>query len=103
MDRVAALRKLVLKFLGRDVLTVVGNDKILLAADEEEEAVLIDSAVVAGLEPAVVECRGGCLGILVIASHDVGAADIYLADASSSGSFIFISLHGSGLPTLPDL
>ena len=39
MDRVAALRKLVLKFLGRDVLTVVGNDKILLAADEEEEAV----------------------------------------------------------------
>ena len=53
MDRVAALRKLVLKFLGRDVLTVVGNDKILLAADEEEEAVLIDSAVVAGLEPAV--------------------------------------------------
>ena len=65
----------------QDVLTVVGNDKILLAADEEEEAVLIDSAVVAGLEPAVVECRGGCLGILVIASHDVGAADIYLADA----------------------
>ena len=81
MDRVAALRKLVLKFLGRDGLTVVGNDKILLAADEEEEAVLIDSAVVARLEPAVIECLGGSLGILVVASHDVGAADIYLDDA----------------------
>ena len=81
MDGMAALRKLILKLLGGYVLTVVGDDEVLLTADEEQEAVLIDSAVVARLEPAVIECLGGSLGILVVASHDVGAADIYLADA----------------------
>ena len=77
----AALRELVLKLFGRNILAVVGDDQVLFASDKEKESVLVYHAVITGLEPAVVKCGGGSLGILVISLHDICAADIYLAHA----------------------
>ena len=58
----------VLEVLRRDVLAAGGDDDVLLAVGDLQEAVRVDLADVAGAEPAVVGERGrGRLGILEVA------------------------------------
>src|ERR1051325_3190944 len=52
-----------LDLLGRDVLVAALNH-VFFAVDEEEKAVFIDIAQIAGMEPAVLDRRGGRRGIL---------------------------------------
>jgi len=67
----------------RDLLDVLrvdlhpaGVDHVLLPVDEIEEAVLVDVAEIAAVEPAVAQRLRGLLGTVVIARHrDRGAAD----------------------------
>ena len=70
----------VLEVLRRDVLAAGGDDQVLLAVGDLQEAVRVDLADVAGPEPAVVGERGGRrLGILVVAAEDRVAPDEDLA------------------------
>ena len=70
----------VLEVLRRDVLAAGGDDQILLAVGDLQEAVRVDLAEVAGAEPAVVgEGRCRRLGILVVAAEDGVAAHEDLA------------------------
>ena len=50
---VLVLLEAVLEVGGRDVLAARGDDDVLLAAGDVEEAVLVDAADVAGVQPAV--------------------------------------------------
>ena len=60
---------------GRDVLAAGGDEDVLLAIDDLEEAVVGPAADVAGPEPAVVgERRGGRVRILEVAGEHVLAA-----------------------------
>ena len=68
-----------LDLLGIDVLSVLGENHVLAAAQQEYVAVLIDGADVAGTEPAVLQYLGRGLGILVIALEDDVALDGQLA------------------------
>ena len=62
-----------------DVLAAL-DDQLLDAAGDEEEAVGVAVAEVAGAQPAVGgEARGGGVGILVVAAHHVRTADRDLA------------------------
>src|SRR3954469_6975405 len=57
-----------------------GDDHVLLAVDQEEIAVAIDIADVAGEEAAVDEGLRGSFGLIPIAPDDVRALDADLAD-----------------------
>ena len=72
--------QLVLDLLGVDVLAVREDDEVLLAAGDVEDVVLVQLAIVAGAEVAVVVegVLGGSL-VLVVAQHDVRASDADLA------------------------
>ena len=62
--------KLILNFLGRDVLAVREDNQIFLSAGNIEIAVLVLVAQIAGHQPAVLgERLGGFFGILVVALH----------------------------------
>src|SRR5665647_564205 len=61
----------VLDRLGGDVLAAGRDQDVLLPVGDDEEALLVDVADVAGLEPAVLEGLAGLLLLLVIALHDV--------------------------------
>ena len=64
----------VLDRLRRDVLAARGDDDVLLAIGDADEAVL-DDADVAGLEPALgVDRVARRVGLVVVALHDVRAA-----------------------------
>ena len=63
----------------RPDLEAAGLDEVLLAVDEEEVAVVVEVADVAGEDPAVAEHVGGLFGALPIAIHDLGGADDDLA------------------------
>src|SRR5688500_4069673 len=69
----------VLEWLRSDVLTTGGNDDVLLAVGDGEEAVT-KLADIAGVKPAVgihdFACR---VGLVVVALHHVGTAGEYLA------------------------
>src|SRR5581483_1167153 len=70
----------VLEVLRGDVLAAGGDDQVLLAVGDPEEAVRVDLADVARAEPAVLgERRGGRLRILVVPGEDGVAADEDLA------------------------
>ena len=62
-----------------DVLAAGGDDDVLLAAGDLEEAVGVDLADVAGVEPAVDERLAGRLVVLVVALEDVRPAHQDLA------------------------
>ena len=66
------LAKLVLDLLRRDILAVWRDDQVLLAACQEQIAILIDIAEIAGLEPAVCQRFRGLLRHVVVALHDAG-------------------------------
>ena len=62
--------KLILNFLGRDVLAVREDNQVFLSAGDIEIAVLVLVAQIAGHQPAVLgERLGGFFGILVVALH----------------------------------
>src|SRR5271166_2112200 len=52
-----------------DVLPA-GDDHVVLAADEKDEAVLVDDAHVAGVQPSVPETLGRQFWVLPVAEHD---------------------------------
>ena len=57
-----------------DVLAPGGDDQILLAVGDLQEAIFVDLADVAGVQPAIiVDRRPGRLGVLEVALHDVRA------------------------------
>ena len=58
---------------GRDVLAAGRHDDLLLASGDREEALVVETADVAGLEPVAVERRGGRLGIAPVLLEDVDA------------------------------
>src|SRR5207302_1321397 len=62
----------------RDVLAAA-DDHVLEAVDDVEEALLVEDADVARIEPAVAECAPCRLRILPVAREDLRAADDDLA------------------------
>ena len=64
----------VLEQRGGDVLAARGDDDLLLAADDGQEAVVVDRAEVAGVEPAVGEDRFGLLLVVPVAAEHHAAA-----------------------------
>src|SRR5690606_3730678 len=74
------LLEVVLDHRRRDVLAARGDDELLLAVDDGEEAVLVEAPDVAGVDPAVlVDQLGGRLGAAQVAGGAGGAADEDLA------------------------
>ena len=72
--------QLVLDQGGRDVLAAGGDDQLLLPVGDLQEAVGVELADVAGVQPAVgVERLAGPLRVLVVAAHHQRAADQHLA------------------------
>ena len=71
--------QLILEHRGGDVLAARGDDDLLLAAGDRQEAVLVDRAEVAGLEPAVLEGLGGGLLVVPVAVEHHAAAHQQLA------------------------
>src|SRR5829696_2969258 len=77
---VARLLEVVLEVRGGEVLAARGDDDVLLAACDREEAVVVDLAEVAGMQPAlVVEDLLGRLLVRPVAREDAGAAHEDLA------------------------
>lgn len=68
-----------LDLTGVDILAV-GDDHVLLAADDGQISIGSDRGEVAGLEPAVLEGLTGRRTVLVISSEDRHAPDPHLAD-----------------------
>src|SRR5512142_3312948 len=57
--------------LRRDLIAASGDNQILLTVDDRQEAILIECADVARMEPAVfLQCFGRSFGIVVIARED---------------------------------
>ena len=65
--------------LRRDIVALVENDQILLAVGDDDPALGVEMADVAGVQPAVVEHPRGFLRVTPIAVHDVLALDHDLA------------------------
>ena len=61
-----------------DVLAAGRHDDLLLATGDFEEALLVEGADVAGLEPVAVECLGRRLGVAPVLLEDVDAAHLDL-------------------------
>ena len=82
------------------------DDHVLLAVGDEEEAVLVEVADVAGVQPAVgVDGLGGGLGLVPVAGHEDRAGDADLAGLADAerrcrrSSTIFTDTVGTGGPT----
>ena len=72
--------QVVLDVLRRDVLAAGGDEDVLLAVGDVEEAVVVERADVAGLEPAVTPEHGrGRLRVLVVALEDRLGAQLDLS------------------------
>src|SRR5882672_3857741 len=69
----------VLDRLRRDLLTAARDDDVLLAVGDAQEAVRVQLADVARVEPAVLKCGRGLLGSVPVAFHDAWATDQDLA------------------------
>src|SRR5262249_41979093 len=79
LRHVAVLLHRVLPVGRSDVLATRRDDDVLLATGDEQVAVLVDLAEVAGVQPAVDHRLLGRVVVLVIAPEDVRALDQYLA------------------------
>ncbi|OJU35201.1 MAG: hypothetical protein BGN94_17355 [Rhizobiales bacterium 68-8] len=66
--------------LGRRDLLAAAVDDVLKPAGEEEEAVGVEIALVAGAQPVAAE-EVAARGLVLVAGHDVGPADQHLAAA----------------------
>jgi hypothetical protein len=71
--------------LARVDVVAAADDQVLLAVDDEQVAVVVAVGEVAGVEPAALERLRGLLGLVVVALHDVVAADDDLADVLLPG------------------
>ena len=82
-----------------DVLAAA-DDHVLLAVGDEEEALVVEVADVAGVQPAVgIDRLGGGLGLVPVAGHEDRAGDAHLAGlarrrASSPSASTIFSRHG---------
>ena len=81
---------------GGDVLAAGGDDQILLAAGDRNEAVLVNVAQIAGVQPAVDDLLGGHIGMVV-----VSAADRWPRTHSSPSSAIPAVTPLIGMPIVP--
>ena len=71
--------EMLLNLLGEYILTVFQNDDGFQTAGDGNVTILIHGADISGAEPAVLgECFGSSLFILIVAEHDIGAADLDL-------------------------
>ena len=86
-----------------DVVTAA-DDHVLLAVDDEEVAVLVDLAHVAGVQPAVADRLGGRVLALPVALHHVVAPDHDLADLALRDlvAVVVDDLHLDALDRSPD-
>src|SRR5215207_11390155 len=75
----AVLLQPVLEVGRGDVLAARRDDDVLLATGDVEEAVLVEAAEIAGVQPAVLERLPGGRLVLVVALEDVRALDQHLA------------------------
>ena len=66
--------------LARVDVHAVNEEHFFFAVDDEDVAVGVYPAHVAGVEPAVTQCDGVLVGLVPVAAHDVGAADDDLAN-----------------------
>src|SRR5680860_1923514 len=92
------LLDLVLEVGRGDVLAAGGDDDVLLAPGDRDEAVGVDRAEVAGVQPAVDDRLAGGLVVLVVALEHVGALD---EDLVVRGDLYFAA--GEGLADRADL
>ena len=88
--------------LGRVDVLAAGDEHVLRAALDGEEALVVLDGEVAGLQPAVADRLGGCLGPAPVAGGDVRAADQQLAGlvgvtSVPSSSTIFMSMWKIGI------
>ena len=81
-----------------EVLTA-GDDNVLLTVDQEDEAVLIQSGHIAGMEPAVDDGLGGRFRVLIILQHDAGSLDTEFTDFTIRDRYILL-IHDLGLPAI---
>ena len=76
--------------LARVHVVAAADDHVLLAVDDEEEAVLVDLAEVAGVEPAVADRLLGGVRAAEVALHDVVALDGDLADLAGGDLVVVV-------------
>src|SRR5579875_2864906 len=81
--------------LARVDVVAAADDELLLAVDDEEVAVLVDPAHVAGVQPAVDDGLRRGLRPLPVAAHHVVALDHDLADLADGhlGTVVVDDLH----------
>src|SRR4029453_4156703 len=72
------------------------DDEVLLALDDVEEALPVQSPHVAGVEPAAPHRARGLDGIAVVAEHHVGALHAHLAHLAGRQRPIGVVLDGDG-------
>src|SRR5271156_2816687 len=69
------LRQLFFDRLGRDVVAGIEDNQVLNAAGDAPVAVFVGFALIAGVEPAVLQGFGGFGGALPVSGKDIRAAD----------------------------
>ena len=86
---------------GVDVLAA-GDDDVLFAVHQEDEAVLVLLGHIAGEQPAVHQGLGGGFRVPVIAGHEAGAFQAQLAHLAP-GHVFALFVHDAGLPAVAGL
>ena len=90
-------------------ILAAGFDHVLLAVDDGDVTLVVDSGEIAGMKPAAVERRLGPLVVVPIAEHQMRRAVHDLADLAgrrrraSSGSTTRVSTLSTGRPHEPGL
>ncbi|GAM51318.1 hypothetical protein NS07_v2contig00232-0005 [Nocardia seriolae] len=69
--------------LGGVHVLAAGDDHVLHPVDDVDVALVVHIAAVAGVHPAVADGRGGLVGLVPVAEHDVPAAHHDLADGAA--------------------
>ena len=88
----------VLDLHGVNVLAA-GDDNVLLAVNQPNEAVFVHARHVARKQPAVFEYFGGGFGVVVIAGHNAGSLHPQLADFAVF-HIVAIFAYNARLPTI---
>ena len=88
----------VLDLDGIDILAA-GYDNVLLTVYEEVEAVLVLSCHITGIEPAIMQCSGSSLGIVIVLKHYAGALNTELADLALRNS-VALFIDDLALPSV---
>ena len=91
----------VLDLNGVDVFPT-GDDNVLLTVNQEDETVFVFLRHIAGEEPTVSQNFGSCLGVVVVASHQAGAANGQFTHVTAR-HIAAVFVHDTGFPTVPCL